>query len=190
MENIYRHVYGVGADFDGYVSKFVTGGRFSYSLEHERIKYFYDVIEKWIGLPSSFVERLISAENFNGISLRKVARALESPEMQLNEVAKDLRIMKLLVVIFRLVETQDILINRMSDLLSMEYGNLIEELYPCFRALDLLENDQLVIETKGKYTQYSFFQGRIHNSCYIVGCVGKSHTSREVAKQLMQFIYK
>lgn len=49
-ENIFHHLYGSGTDFNGYISKFITGKQFEYSLKQISVEYVIEYLSKNRGI--------------------------------------------------------------------------------------------------------------------------------------------
>ncbi len=70
------------------------------------------IIVKRIGIYRDLVEKLIPEADLKELSLRKVAKALESPEVQLDASIEGCRVMRMFVVKFRLLERLNLLCGR------------------------------------------------------------------------------
>ncbi len=80
VHHIYKHFYGEGANFEGYIEKFCSSNHFAYSLEEQRDKYYLQQIEKETGLRSNLLNNLIKPTDFKNMSVRKVVHAMENTE--------------------------------------------------------------------------------------------------------------
>lgn len=80
VKNIYRHFYGEGTNFDGYIEKFCSSNHFDYSLEEQRDSYFIKQIERETGLGSSILNYIIKPGDFKNMSVRKVVQSIENTD--------------------------------------------------------------------------------------------------------------
>ena len=78
VHHIYSHLYGEGANFEGYIEKFCSSNHFAYSLEEQCDKYYLQQIEKETGLRSNLLNNLIKPTDFKNMSVRKVVHAMEN----------------------------------------------------------------------------------------------------------------
>ena len=189
--NIYKHIYSDNADFEGYISKFVTGRVFIYSLEHERINHFYEVLVNGIGIPKELVKKLIPDTDIKGLSLRKISKALVSPELQFDESIRKSRMMRMFVVMYRLLESSTSVVNNIVNTFGADYSSVVYDLTSAFIKSGMVCDDMMIISKGNASYVYKFNDGRflhyfVQNSSNVQGML----TPIVVASKLVGLIYK
>ena len=77
-ESIFKHFYGVGADFPGYINKFCSSNFFTYSLSQEKEKYYYDRIQENTKIDWMTIKVFIRPEDLKDHTAREVVNAIEN----------------------------------------------------------------------------------------------------------------
>ncbi len=78
-EKIFRHFYGIDADFHGYIEKFVTKGVFKYSIRDLAYEDFLvEKVSRIISLPKDYVRSVLQKECVKDKSLRAIAQSIDN----------------------------------------------------------------------------------------------------------------
>ena len=79
-EHIFHHLYGEGADFNGYISKFCSSNIFAYSFSMEKEAYIYQRMAANTKVDESMLRYLVKPELLQEHSVREVVNAIEGLE--------------------------------------------------------------------------------------------------------------
>ena len=79
-EHIFHHLYGEGADFNGYISKFCSSNIFTYSFSTEKEAYIYQRMAANTKVDESMLRYLVKPELLQEHSVREVVNAIEGLE--------------------------------------------------------------------------------------------------------------
>lgn len=79
-EHIFHHLYGEGADFNGYISKFCSSNIFAYSFSMEKEAYIYQRMAANTKVDESMLRYLVKPELLQKHSVREVVNAIEGLE--------------------------------------------------------------------------------------------------------------
>lgn len=79
-KHIFRHLYGEGADFNGYIRKFCSSNIFDYSFSTEKEKYIYKRMVANTKVDESMLRYLVNPELLQEHSVREVVNAIEGLE--------------------------------------------------------------------------------------------------------------
>lgn len=71
LRSIYRHFYGQHTDFNGYISKFLSGIPFYYSLENQKYKYIIQKIVELTQLDEAFIKNVFTKDTILSRSMRE-----------------------------------------------------------------------------------------------------------------------
>lgn len=77
-ESIFRHFYGINAGFPGYINKFCSSNFFTYSLNQEKEKYYYDRIQENTKIDGMTIKVFIRPEDLKDHTVREVVNAIEN----------------------------------------------------------------------------------------------------------------
>ena len=75
LKCIYKHFYGERTDFGGYISKFLSGVPFYYSLEKQKYDYVIGQISEITGLDAQFIESVFSKDVVNSKTMRETVQS-------------------------------------------------------------------------------------------------------------------
>lgn len=75
LKCIYKHFYGERTDFGGYISKFLSGVPFYYSLEKQKYDYVIGQLIEITGLDAQFIKSVFSKEIVNSKTMREIAQS-------------------------------------------------------------------------------------------------------------------
>ena len=78
VQNIYSHFYGSETSFEGYIEKFCSSNYFSYSLQEQRDRFFFQRIAKETGLNSELLNYIIKPSDFKEMTIRKASHAFDN----------------------------------------------------------------------------------------------------------------
>lgn len=84
--SIFRHFYGDGTSFEGYISKFLSKGYFKYSLSEQKVKYFFKKASAICELDESYVKMLIKEDVIKNTSMRVLNAALDDIPSQYHPI--------------------------------------------------------------------------------------------------------
>ena len=79
-EHIFHHLYGEGADFNGYISKFCSSNIFDYSHSPEKEHYIYKRMAANTNVDESMLRYLVKPELLQEHSVREIVNAIEGLE--------------------------------------------------------------------------------------------------------------
>ena len=77
LKSIYRHFYGEHTDFNGYISKFLSGMPFYYSLEKQKYEYVVGQLCEITKLNARFIESVFSKDIVNSKTIRETVQSFE-----------------------------------------------------------------------------------------------------------------
>lgn len=75
LKCIYKHFYGEHTDFGGYISKFLSGVPFYYSLEKQKYDYVIGKLTEITGLDARFIESVFSKDIINSKTMRETVQS-------------------------------------------------------------------------------------------------------------------
>ena len=75
LKCIYKHFYGDHTDFGGYISKFLSGVPFYYSLEKQKYDYVIGQLTEITGLDANFVESVFSKDIISSKTMRETVQS-------------------------------------------------------------------------------------------------------------------
>jgi hypothetical protein len=85
-KNIFHHLYGADTDFDGYISKFISGKPFEYSLQKISYKFVEEYLSDKCGLNRKILEIIGIGEVFD-FSIRMKLKLIENFDREIvNEI--------------------------------------------------------------------------------------------------------
>lgn len=79
--HIFHHLYGDGADFNGYISKFCSSNIFTYSFSTEKEAFIYKRMAANTEVDESMLSYLVTPELLQKHSIREVVSAIEGLEV-------------------------------------------------------------------------------------------------------------
>lgn len=85
LKCIYKHFYGEHTDFGGYISKFLSGVPFYYSLEELKCDYVIGKLTEITGLDTQFIESIFSKDVVKSKTMRET---VQSFNIQKNVITK------------------------------------------------------------------------------------------------------
>lgn len=85
LKCIYKHFYGEHTDFGGYISKFLSGVPFYYSLENQKYDYIIGQLTDITGLDARFLETVFTKDVLNSKTMRET---VQSFNVQKNVISK------------------------------------------------------------------------------------------------------
>lgn len=77
-ESIFKHFYGAGTDFPGYINKFCSSNYFTYSFSQEKEKYYYDRIQENTQIDRMTIKVFIRPDDLSNHTTREVVNAIEN----------------------------------------------------------------------------------------------------------------
>lgn len=77
LKSIYKHFYGVNTDFEGYISKFLSGVPFYYSLEKQKYNYIVNKLTEITGLNGKFIQSVFTKDIMNSKTMRETIHSFE-----------------------------------------------------------------------------------------------------------------
>lgn len=75
LKGIYKHFYGEHTDFGGYISKFLSGVPFYYSLEKQKYNYVVNKLAELTDLDCSFIKSIFTEEIINSQTMRETVQS-------------------------------------------------------------------------------------------------------------------
>ena len=131
VRHIYSHFYGKETNFDGYIEKFCSSNYFAYSLAEQRESFFVEQISKEIEIPKSVLNYLVMPEDFNKISIRRFAQAIEDIDGSIINIPKVKNhnnimvsfhpgILRLIVILRKLGVKDDVILSRIKNSLTIK----------------------------------------------------------------------
>ena len=76
-ESIFKHFYGDGADYKGYINKFCSSNYFTYSFDQQKEEYYYKRITENTRIDPSTIKLFIRPEDLSKHTVREVVNAIE-----------------------------------------------------------------------------------------------------------------
>ena len=104
LKRLFTHFYGDETSFDGYISKFIPRGFFTYSLRKSANSFFFENISRITGVDQAHVSILLD-QIIKDISLRDMAYAVKDVEAQVSlhsEPARNYDFLLMVAIMVRL----------------------------------------------------------------------------------------
>jgi hypothetical protein len=76
-ESIFRHFYGLEADYKGYINKFCSSNYFTYSFDQQKEEYYYKRIIENTKIDPYTIKLFIRPEDLSQHTIREVVNAIE-----------------------------------------------------------------------------------------------------------------
>ena len=78
VQNIYSHFYGSDTSFEGYIEKFCSSNYFSYSLQEQCDRFYFQRIAQETGLNTELLNYIIKPSDFKDLTIRKASHAFDN----------------------------------------------------------------------------------------------------------------
>lgn len=139
LRSIYKHFYGQKTDFGGYISKFLSGSPFYYSLETLKCNYILDKISRITDIPKEVVEFVIPREILISKTLRETVSSFDinksifgKPKIYfMNKAIKlNISMLKLIAILKRMKWTNEEIVNRIVAISEFDFDFFIKFVLP------------------------------------------------------------
>lgn len=199
--NIFKHFYGEGTSWEGYISKFSSKGLFRFSLNEQKARYFYSRAATICGIEESLLKTILSKDVIITKSMRKLNDSLLNLHSQIhtpsnyskNGIVKSYP--KNLLLFFGLLRRMGIDDSEIISVIlkALDSDDKIKELvYPYLFLKDDMSIRAITFGDKydNRLIQYDFTQDTSNNFRFTKSLLG-SWTSNEVypsKEDLLKFI--
>ncbi len=111
LEKIFHHFYGNDTNFEGYISKFLSGNYFEYSLKSIQKEYIIDKLIEITSLSKGVIHKVLTDSDLESKSIREIVQSFDISEQipnkpigkyQGKEFPINLSMLKLMAVLKRL----------------------------------------------------------------------------------------
>lgn len=139
LRSIYKHFYGQKTDFGGYISKFLSGTPFFYSLETLKCNYILDEISKITDTPKEVIEFVIPRDILISKTLRETVASFEikksifgKPQIYfINKAIKlNTSILKLIAILKRMKWTNEEVVDRIVAISDFDFNFFVKFVLP------------------------------------------------------------
>ncbi len=125
LEKIFHHFYGNGTSFEGYISKFLSGNYFTYSLKSIQKEYIIKKIIEITTLPQEVIRIVLTNDNLESKSIREIVQSFDISQQIPNkpigrykgrEFRIDVSLLKLMAIMKRLKIDSGEIVKRVLEL--------------------------------------------------------------------------
>ncbi len=125
LKNIFSHFYGNDTNFEGYISKFLSGNYFTYSLKSIQKEYIIEKLIEITTLPQEVIRIVLTNDNLESKSIREIVQSFDISQQIPNkpigrykgrEFRIDLSLLKLMAIMKRLKIDSGEIVKRVLEL--------------------------------------------------------------------------